>query len=33
MKFIKNISWEKVFANWKERESNNPSWIKCALEK
>ena len=32
MEFIKDTSWEEIFKIWKERESTNPQWIKCATE-
>jgi hypothetical protein len=32
MEFIKDTSWEEIFKSWKERESTNPQWIKCATE-
>jgi len=32
MEFLKDISWNEVFRNWKNREGGNPGWIKCATE-
>ena len=33
MRFIKNTTWPEVFAGWRERESGNPGWVRCAQEK
>lgn len=30
MRFVKDTTWESVFAGWKEREASNPGWIDCA---
>ncbi len=32
MKCIRDISWEEVFAGWKEREGSDPGWINCATK-
>jgi len=32
MIFIKDISWEEVFAGWRDRESHNEGWVNCATE-
>lgn len=32
MEFIKDVVWEEVFKSWRERESTNSQWIKCATE-
>lgn len=32
MKFLRDATWEEVFQGWKEREANNPGWIRCATE-
>ena len=32
MNFIQSISWQDIFAHWREREASNPGWIKCATE-
>lgn len=32
MKYIGNISWEHVFEGWRQREADNPGWIRCATE-
>ena len=32
VKLIKNTTWEKVFAEWRAHEANNPGWIHCATK-
>ena len=32
MKYIKNTTWDNVFASWRQREASNPGWIKTATE-
>ena len=32
MKYIKDIIWDEVFGGWRQREANNPGWIKTATE-
>lgn len=33
MKFVADTTWEKVFNGWREREANDPGWIRVATEK
>ncbi|MFH1867024.1 MAG: hypothetical protein ABIJ81_03005 [Patescibacteria group bacterium] len=32
MKYLNDITWTEVFENWRQREANNPGWIKCATK-
>jgi hypothetical protein len=32
IEFIRNITWEEVFEGWRNREANNPGWIRTATE-
>jgi len=32
LSFVRPITWEEVFAGWREREANNPSWVECATK-
>lgn len=32
LKFVRDISWDEVFLQWKEREGKDPTWIKVATE-
>lgn len=31
-KYLKDITWEEVFENWRKREGNHKEWQKCARE-
>ncbi|MFO0764641.1 MAG: hypothetical protein U0487_01160 [Patescibacteria group bacterium] len=32
MNFLRDISWDDVFSGWRDREANNPGWIRVATE-
>ena len=32
LKFVKDTTWEEVFEGWRNREANNPGWIRTATE-
>jgi len=32
MKFIADTTWSQIFEGWRQREENNPGWVRCATE-
>ncbi len=32
MEFVRNTTWQEVFAGWQSREATNPGWVECATK-
>lgn len=32
MRYLKDTTWQEIFAKWKQREGNNPEWISFATK-